>query len=61
MLGGKVADPGGRLGELAVASGAAGWCGFGGEQRLDRLAGVAAAQFGVSGDGQVPGSGGGVD
>ena len=60
VLGGKVVDPGDRLGELAVAFGVAGGCGFGGEQRLDPLAGVAAAQFGVGGDGQVPGGGGGV-
>ena len=33
---------------------------FGGAQRLDLLAGVAAAQFGVGGDGQVPGTGGGL-
>jgi hypothetical protein len=43
VLCGKVADPGGRLGELAVAFGVAGGCGFGGEQGLYRLAGVAAA------------------
>ena len=60
VLGGKVTDPGGRLRELAVvfSAGVGGW--FGGAQGLDRLAGMAAAQFGVGGDGQVPGASGSV-
>lgn len=60
MLCGKVVDPGGRLGEVAVAfsHGDGDW--FGGEQGFDRLVGVAAAQSGVGGEGQAPGAGGGV-
>jgi hypothetical protein len=46
--------------ELAVAFGVGNGDCFGGAQRLDLVVGVAAAQFGVGGDGQVPGSGGGV-
>jgi hypothetical protein len=60
VLRGQVADPGGRLGELAVGFSDRDGSWFGGEQRLDRLAGVSAAQFGVGGDGQVPGADGGV-
>lgn len=44
VLRGQVADPGGRLGELAVGFTDREGC-FGGEQRLDRLAGVSAAQY----------------
>ncbi len=43
---------------LAFGVAGRGW--FGGAQRLDLPPGVAAAQFGVGGDGQAPGSGGGV-
>ena len=62
-----VADQGCCLGELAicgwlqgVASGLAGGGWFGRTQGLDLPPGVAAAQFGVGGDGQAPGSFGGV-
>jgi len=65
--GGKVADPGGHLADLivrgqgqlgAVGVGDGDW--FGGAQGLDPLVRVAAAQFGVGGDGQVAGVLGGV-
>ncbi len=63
----RVADQGCYLGELAirgwlqgVASGIADGDWFGRTQGLDLPPGVAAAQFGVGGDGQAPGSFGGV-
>src|SRR5271167_1320345 len=56
----KVADPGAYIWELAVAFSVSVGDWFGGAQRLDLVAGVAAAQFGVGGDGQVPGGGGGL-
>jgi hypothetical protein len=66
-LHGQVADPGRCLGEAAVrdwvrlpAIGVAGGNWFGGTEGRFFLLGVAAAQFGVGGDGQVPGAGGGV-
>jgi hypothetical protein len=68
VAGGQVGDPpvylAGRLvrgeGEF-VALGPGGGLGFGGAQRREVLAGVAAAQFGVGGDGQVAlGVGGGI-
>ena len=64
---GQIADPGRRLGALAVRgwirllvfrSASRRW--FPGAERLDSLPGVAAAQFGVGGDGQAPGGNGGM-
>ena len=65
--GGQVLDPLAHLGGLLargqgelVALGVGGGLGFGRTQRREVLAGVAAAQFGVGGDGQVPLGAGGV-
>jgi hypothetical protein len=67
LLRGQVGDPGAHLADLLigcqvqlVALGVVDGGGFGGAQRLDLLAGVAAAQFGVGGDGETAGVLGGV-
>ena len=66
-LRGQSADPGAHLADLVVrgqgqlvAVGVADERWFSGAERLDRLAGVAAAQFGVGGDGQASGGSGGM-
>jgi hypothetical protein len=57
---GKGADPGTCLWVLAVAFSVRGGGRFGGAQRVYLLVWMAAAWFGIGGDGQVPGGGGGV-
>ena len=64
---GQIADPGRRFGALAVRGriqllvfGGTSRRWLPGAERLDSLPGVAAAQFGVGGDGQAPGGSGGM-